>query len=202
MNRPLTVQEFDKEFSDILNWRATMTDTIELTKREMYEALAVIKYRNSKDWRINTSFEKFESALEAHFDELRKDLNFACSALDVETARRAKLVQERDDIQLRLHAIDHAYFVQSEANRIAGDELRQAKELIREQQEQLQGIRMLLEARKVEGAMLAQGERENVASASKAAGYGISIVNQQPCCADPLIYRDGCGSIHCRSCGA
>lgn len=110
-----------------------MTTAIEETKREMYARLAGVKATMNKGFAPRLSLRQLENALEVHLEELRKDLNFACAALDVEAARRAKLVQERDEIQLRLHAVDHAYFVLSQANIAAGDELRKSKIIIQKQ---------------------------------------------------------------------
>lgn len=150
-----------------------MTTAIEETRREMYAKLELAKNRFNAWFGNDAMIGSLESALEAHLEELRKDLNFACAALDVEAARRTKLVQERDDIQLRLHAIDHAYFVQSEANRVAGEELRRARALIREQQESISKLYRAQEQRKDQGAMSACAQGENVYSAKSQHDTGI-----------------------------
>ncbi len=121
-----------------------MTNAIEQTKREMYEALKKVNgcFGNT------LPMAKLESALEAHLEELRKALvaanqltvrcaqNSADSFVELErenkdlqrcndtqretivrkdqenvdiALRLGKMTKERDDITLRLHAVDHAY---------------------------------------------------------------------------------------------
>lgn len=137
-----------EKLNSILILENDMTTAIEETKREMYAKLARTKLDMGTNYMGWVHFPEFEAALEAHLEELRKDLNFACAALDVEAARRAKLVQERDDIQGRLHAVDHAYFVQSQANAAAGEELRAAKAKIVEQREAICDLYMAKVQRK------------------------------------------------------
>lgn len=121
-----------------------MTNAIEQTKREMYEALAILKGRIEINYSIKDmqrGADEFESALEDHLEILRKamvlgnetmtrcanqslttirDLESRLAAMTAnrdELARSnlagdqayAAMKQERDDIQLRLHAVDHAY---------------------------------------------------------------------------------------------
>lgn len=165
-----------------------MTTAIEETRREMYAKLELAKNRFNAWFGNDAMMGSLESALEAHLEELRKDLNFACAALDVEAARRTKLVQERDDIQLRLHAIDHAYFVQSEANRVAGEQLREAQKAIAELSKAVAALYVEQNQRKDLGATMTLAEAENVAKVAVeglVAKHGGYLGNncQNPSCA-------------------
>lgn len=175
-----------------------MTTAIEETKREMYRLAREMRNDPYHDgvknlcYRLQaTEYAKFESAMEVHLEELRKDLNFACAALDVEAARRAKLVQERDDIQLRLHAVDHAYFVQSEANRVAGEQLREAHKTIADLREAVSSLYVAQNQRSELGATQTLAEVENVA---KAATEGLVRQWKQ----DNGVWC--CGNPNCKAC--
>jgi|GEM_PF-6367697 hypothetical protein len=103
-----------------------MTNAIEQTKREMYEALAILKGRIGINYSIKdmlSGADEFESGLEDHLEALRIDLEemtrlrhtyerLACDytkkSVDLEK-RLGAMTEERDSIQLRLHAVDHAY---------------------------------------------------------------------------------------------
>lgn len=178
-----------EKLNSILILENDMTTAIEETKREMYAKLARTKLDMGTNYMGWVHFPEFEAALEAHLEELRKDLNFACAALDVEAARRAKLVQERDDIQGRLHAIDHAYFVQSQANAAAGEELRAAKAKISEQREAICGLYMDKVRRKLVPATMALDEVENVA---KEATDGLVASYQQ-------VVETNCACLYCKA---
>lgn len=92
-----------------------MTNAIEQTKREMYKALKIVN-----ECFASLPIQKLEEALEAHLEELRKAL-VAANQITVKCAqhsaesfvelerRLADMKNERDAIQLRLHAVDHAY---------------------------------------------------------------------------------------------
>jgi hypothetical protein len=80
-----------------------MTTEIEKTRRALYDALA--KIRKAKKHPKMT--DALESALEAYLEEYHK---FEYPDLQ---RRLATMTEERDQIQGRLHAIDHAYCEQS-----------------------------------------------------------------------------------------
>lgn len=140
----------------------TMTTEIEKTKRQMY---ADIKRFESMVGSTRL-FKTFQDSLEAHLEELRKAMvrinesTVACahhsaeSFLDLET-RLSAMTEERDQIQQRLHAIDHAYCEQSnragaqareierlnELNRIAGEELIRVQGIARQYLDELAAVR-------------------------------------------------------------
>lgn len=176
-----------------------MTDKTEQTKHRMYIELESLKF-----FTAGTAYyvpvAALEEFLEAHLEELRKDLNFACAQIDLKDAQRRKLLTERDDIQLRLHAIDHAYAVQSEANHAAGDELRHCQEVIAKQRLAIEALTGLLETRKDEVATLAQDSSGKAYIDDKRRLSAISFDDMGQCCTNQQIYRDGCGDLHCRSC--
>lgn len=178
-----------------------MTDTTEQTRYELFRQFEATKKAVQVRLGAHYRLSRLDTALEAHLEELRKDLNFACALIDLNTARMAKLVQERDDIQGRLHAIDHAYHVQSQANAVAGDELRHCKEVITKQRLAIEALTSLLETRKTLGATLAQDSRENVQQGPNKEDKGVLYELRDVCCRDSLVYRDGSGDLHCRSCG-
>lgn len=96
-----------------------MTNAIEQSKREMYAALEAL---NSSMMSTGSKErgQTFESSLESHLELLRQSLVTAnrtitdCAAQSLSQirdleSRLAKMTEERDSIQLRLHAVDHAY---------------------------------------------------------------------------------------------
>ena len=103
-----------------------MTNAIEQTKREMYEALAILKGRIEINYSVKDmqrGADEFESALEEYLEALgnnavalynREALSHCRTKTerdDLQT-RLAAMTEERDAIQLRLHAVDHAYKTQ------------------------------------------------------------------------------------------
>lgn len=88
-----------------------MTTKTEQTKREMYDLLESMR----KAKKHPSLLAKFESALEAHLEDLREW-----------KGRAEGFREERDQIQQRLHAIDHAYLEQSQRN---GEQARQIEKL-------------------------------------------------------------------------
>lgn len=99
-----------------------MANAIEQTKREMYNLLQGLKDRQIGPAGISAAND-LESSLEAHLEELRQDSMDTLGRLAAMTEDREELArrnragyealgavkQERDSIQLRLHAVDHAY---------------------------------------------------------------------------------------------
>lgn len=123
--------------------------TTEELKREMY--------RQFKNLEIAGFFGKeimghFESALEAYLEELRKDLNFACSCVDLSALKAAKLIEERDQLRSKLQAFEFA-------NKSAGELLIHAQETIRKQRQFIRTLYTSRKARKVRPGTLAQSEK-------------------------------------------
>jgi hypothetical protein len=118
-----------------------MTTAIETTKRHMYCEMKLMFQRLFSYGIGNAGYANdFESAFEAHLEELRKELKTAKE--DAEGANILKnefqqrlmaMTEERDAIQGRLHAIDHAYHVQAQANIAAGKELREVQQELKRQ---------------------------------------------------------------------
>lgn len=116
-----------------------MTNDIENTKRELYGCLDRI--RRAAKHRALTA--QFEERLEEHLEALRKELDF-------QAGHTSKMREKNDEIQQRLHAVDHAYNQQSlvmvgqskeidrlkEAARVAGEELRQCQTNVRHWREE------------------------------------------------------------------
>lgn len=116
-----------------------MTNAIEQTKREMYRNLKLINVSLKKGFKPVNGMHHFEIAMEAHLEAQRVELCRVFGAL-------GRMTQERDDIQGRLHAIDHKYGEQTtlvfdqaeEINRhkvalnIAGEELIRAQGVARQ----------------------------------------------------------------------
>lgn len=90
--------------------------------------------------------------------------DYTNKSVDLES-RLAQMTQERDDIQLRLHAIDHAYSEQqTRENTLLRDALQRNVETMETIRRQRQFIRTLYtsrKARKAKGSTSAQSEREN-----------------------------------------
>lgn len=90
-------------------------------------------------------------------------------------ARLAAMTQERDDIQLRLHAIDHAYNEQQRSPLLM-DTLKHNKELMELVVRQRKFIKTLYtsrKARKGKGSTSAQSDRENVPKSNSGGNAGV-----------------------------
>lgn len=216
-----------------------MTNAIEQTKREMYEALAILKGRIEINYSIKDmqrGADEFESALEDHLEILRKamvlgnetmtrcanqslttirDLESRLAAMTAnrdELARSnlagdqayAAMKQERDDIQLRLHAVDHAYREQQEKGGTCGQVCAD-----RGASEQADGKTVdVLACAVTECQLIVTSWAVNGLRAKKAIRAVSAIVNGSPKVlqamqdfekADPGVcgYCDGLGYIHC-----
>lgn len=104
----------------------TMTTEIEKTKRALYGCLDRIR-RAGKHRKLTA---EFEERLEEHLEALRQEAGreyqlrrSAMQRIEEHVEKFSKLLEERDQIQQRLHAIDHAYNEQQKAIGIAGEEL-------------------------------------------------------------------------------
>lgn len=128
-----------------------MTNATEQTRITMYDAFTAMKAGGR--WLIKKeNCEAFESAMEAHLEALRLELDrWKLSDKKTgemilfkqgeaqrereqhqETERRLHLMtQDRDDCQKRMQAVDHAHFNLDQANKVAGEELRKAQEQAR-----------------------------------------------------------------------
>lgn len=115
---------------------------VEVTKREMWGRLVTVKtYLTALD---AERVEAFETALEAHLEALRQQheqmaltaRNRFESVQSLEQANQgligqlSAMRQERDDIQGRMQAIDHKFFEQDQALKVAGEELRDRQDQI------------------------------------------------------------------------
>jgi len=98
-----------------------MTKKTEQTNRELYAVLDSIR-RARKHPNLTA---RFEAALEEHLEALRQENVRGITAL-------SSMIEERDQIQNRLHAVDHALFNLDKANKIAGEELARAQTAARE----------------------------------------------------------------------
>lgn len=121
-----------------------MTTEIEKTHRALCDVMDRVR-RAGKHRRLTL---QLEDALKAHLEEIQK---FEYPDLK---RRLAAMTEERDGIQGRLHAIDHAYFEQSqrngeqarqiekleELNHIAGEELIRVQEVARQNLEYLSAV--------------------------------------------------------------
>lgn len=119
-----------------------MTTEIEKTKRALYDCLDRI--RRAGKHRVLTA--EFEERMEEHLEVLRQHENNLKRNCLSHLEAVGQMRQERDQIQQRLHAIDHAYNEQSklagaqareierlnELNRIAGEELIRVQGIARE----------------------------------------------------------------------
>lgn len=116
-----------------------MTNAIETTKRALFDCLERIK-RAAKHRALTA---EFEERLEEHLEELRKAFEFEVRCKNSAKERiqelvdfRSSLLQERDDIQSRLHAVDRAYVVLDQANKVAGEEFNQSQTNVRHWREE------------------------------------------------------------------
>lgn len=105
---------------------------IEKTKRALYGCLDRIR-RAGKHRKLTA---ELEERLEENFEELRVARVEFTGKSDREiqslASRLASMTEERDQIQQRLHAIDHAYNEQQKAMSIAGEELIRVQAMARQ----------------------------------------------------------------------
>jgi hypothetical protein len=190
-----------------------MTNAIEQTRREMYNHLESVKASVTGISTPAIYVKRFEEFLEAHLEELRKGLAAANSATVacaqhsaesfIELERRlAAMTEERDVIQLRLHAVDHAYIEQQSKagtyGQVCGD---------RGASEKLGGgettvlVEALKECQSITTSWAVEGLR-----AKKAIRAISAVVNGKPKVFQalkniedpkPCQYCDGLGYVHC-----
>lgn len=127
-----------------------MTNEIEKTKRELYDCLDRI--RRAAKHRALTA--EFEERLEEHLEALRKELDF-------QAGHTSKMREKNDEIQQRLHAVDHAYFEQSRlvigqaqeidrlkvAAQVAGECIQDTQTVNRSYQIEIKSLNQQLQAR-------------------------------------------------------
>jgi chromosome segregation ATPase len=94
----------------------------------MYQHLEGVKKTIKKGFSPRAKMSDFESALKEHLESLRQDLAFM-------KAQLMNCRQANTDLQLRIHALEHAAHVNGQANLEAGDQLREAQALIQRQRE-------------------------------------------------------------------
>lgn len=112
-----------------------MNTKTEETRHAMYQHLEAVKKTLKKGFSPRAKMSDFESALEEHLEALRQEQIFS----------RAQLMncrQSNTDLQLRIHALEHAAHVNVQANLAAGDQLREAHELIQRQRGAIADIYM------------------------------------------------------------
>lgn len=184
---------------------------IEKTKRDMY---ADLKRFESMVGSTHL-FKTFQDSLEAHLEELRKSIKVredvgqafgesmvrVLSERDSLHSRLTAMTEERDQIQGRLHAIDHAYCEQSnrsgaqareierlnELNRIAGEELIRVQGIARQHLDDCRSAEKLSDdlSEKLTHATTVIGQQEQL------------IVGQRMAIADLYMERAGIKSKKC-----
>jgi hypothetical protein len=117
---------------------------------KLYNEIAALQCKNA-DLFLELSNLKFESAKQA--------------------MRSADLRAERDDIQLRLQAIDHAY---NEQQRSENKLILEQQETIRRQRQFIKTLYTSRKARKSKGSTSGQSKRESVVGAKSGDGDGQS----------------------------
>lgn len=134
-----------------------MTTEIEKTKRALYGCLDRIR-RAGKHRKLTA---EFEERLEEHLEELRKEESaFQARIGELYSSRQqwediaalrldnlSAMTEERDQIQQRLHAIDHAYNEQQKAMGIAGEELRNLQTVVGANRIEIESFRRQVEDR-------------------------------------------------------
>jgi hypothetical protein len=151
-----------------------MTTEIEKTRRDMYDMLEAMR----KAKKHPTMLRAFEESLEEHLEALRQqNERFRGYALRDSEALSA-MCEERDQIQGRLHAIDHAYCEQSnrsgaqareierlnELNRIAGEELIRVQGIARQHLDDCRSAEKLIDdlSEKLTHATTVIGQQEQL----------------------------------------
>lgn len=101
-----------------------MTNAIEQTRREMYNALELLRGHRPPAY----FFDNFEGHLEAHLEELRKGMAALAEALKIATAHKFELIEERDTLRNKLQALQMASSTAAEVIRGLRSELEEARE--------------------------------------------------------------------------
>lgn len=112
-----------------------MNTKTEETRHAMYQHLEGVKKTLKKGFSPRAKMSDFESALEEHLESLRQDLAFM-------KAQLMNCRQANTDLQLRIHALEHAAHVNGQANLAAGDQLREAHALIQRQRGAIADLHM------------------------------------------------------------
>lgn len=112
-----------------------MNKKTEETSREMYRHLEGVKLTLKKGFSPRAKMSDFESALEEHLEALRQEQIFSRNQL-------LNCRQANTDLQLRIHALEHAAHVNGQANQVAGEKLREAQALILSQRQAIADMYM------------------------------------------------------------
>lgn len=144
-----------------------MTNEIERTKRDLYDCLDRI--RRAAKHRALTA--EFEERLEEHLEALRKDASWSQARIgelysevqqwkDIADVRQSsnerdqndlmKMRQANTEIQERLHAVDRAYFDQSQLVGVQALEIRQLKSATQIAGEELQNLQSVSRSHQIE----------------------------------------------------
>jgi len=100
-----------------------MTNATEVTKREMYKALKIVN-----ECFASLPIQKLEEALEAHLEELRKELKSEKTLANRKCEQVCDLTEEHDELRNKLQAFEFA-------NKSSGEFLIEAQELLRSERE-------------------------------------------------------------------
>lgn len=183
-----------------------MTNEIEATKRGMYDMLEAMR----KAKKHPTMLRAFEEAMEEHLEALRKEESAKQARIgelyseiqqwrDIAVVRLSTIEQNQDDlskarqanteIQERMHAVDRAYFEQSqrngeqarqiekleELNRIAGEELIRAQSVARQYGEDCRSAEKLSDdlSEKLTNATTVIGQQEQLIAGQRSAIAGM-----------------------------
>lgn len=148
-----------------------MTTEIENTRHQMYTDLKRFQSMVGS----THLFKTFQDSLEAHLEELRKANSglvegFAQQHADI-GVRLANMTEERDQIQQRLHAVDHAYNEQQKAMGIAGEELIRVQGMARQYLEDCRSAEKLSDEldEKLRSAQAVIGQQEQLITGQRLA---------------------------------
>lgn len=131
-----------------------MTKTTEELKREMYEALDVLKYaiRNTpKPMLVGL----LESATEKYLEALRQDLKTSHEATGELAIQLSEMTTQRDELRNKLQAFEFA-------NKSAGELLRDALATVKRQRQFIRTLYTSRKARKIVGSTSGQKKSQNV----------------------------------------
>lgn len=166
-----------------------MTKATEELKREMYEALAIVKGRIEINYSIKDMLrgvDEFESLLEDCFESMCKDLKTSHEATGELAIQLSEMTAQRDTLRNKLQAFEFA-------NQSAGELLRNALATVKRQRQFIRTLYASRKARKGKPATRIQSSQENVSESKCVATAAI------PACAFEGLHRHYTGA--CPHCG-
>lgn len=185
----VTIQEITFTKTQEKTEAKTMTTEIEKTRRALYDCLDRVR-RAGKHRKLTA---EFEERLEEHLEEFRKLTERLRGYGQKYLADVTSMREERDQIQLRLHAIDHAYNEQQKAIGIAGEELIRVQDIARQYLDDCRSAEKLSDEldEKLRSAQAVIGQQEQLITGQRLAIADLYLAGRRVSSAVATLQRLG-----------